>query len=243
MHIICSIIKNERRHLEEWIAWHLALGFNAIYLYEDFGSVSHKDITSKYPNVFLLSPLKLGIKPSHKRLGENYQRLVYERFAHTHKGWCAFIDADEFIMIEKGYSLDKLTKELSNQYCIALFWKNFNANGHTTAQKSLLKSFTTECDMSIGNYPFKSLCRLEKVGKVESPHHIMNKFVTTDGKKALAYPNMTPVYDKCWINHYYTQSLEEWREKILTRGDLSKGNRRISEFFKYNPDINLGKLL
>ena len=39
---ICAILKNEHQYLDEWIRHHLDIGFDEIYLYEDFGSKSCK---------------------------------------------------------------------------------------------------------------------------------------------------------------------------------------------------------
>ena len=50
---ICAIIKDEHLFLEEWIEWHLGLGFDAIHLFEDKGSKSHEEICAKYSNVYL----------------------------------------------------------------------------------------------------------------------------------------------------------------------------------------------
>ena len=51
---ICAIIKDEQKFLKEFIDYHLSLGFDDIYLYEDSGSVSHDSITNKYNKVHLL---------------------------------------------------------------------------------------------------------------------------------------------------------------------------------------------
>ena len=50
---IRAIIKDEHQFLEEWIEWHLGLGFDVIYLFEDKGSNSHEEICEKYSNVYL----------------------------------------------------------------------------------------------------------------------------------------------------------------------------------------------
>lgn len=52
---ICTIIKDEQDYLEEWIEYHLSLGFTGIYLFEDITSTSHKSICSKYTEVSLSS--------------------------------------------------------------------------------------------------------------------------------------------------------------------------------------------
>ena len=46
--VICAIIKDETEYLEEWIQYHLEIGFNHIFLYQDRGSDSHKYITDKF---------------------------------------------------------------------------------------------------------------------------------------------------------------------------------------------------
>ena len=45
---ICVIIKDEINYLDEWLSWHLNLGIDEIFLYEDYGSKSHLDIVKPY---------------------------------------------------------------------------------------------------------------------------------------------------------------------------------------------------
>ena len=44
---IFTIIKDEREYIEEFIRYHLNLGIDHIFIFEDIGSVSHKDIVDK----------------------------------------------------------------------------------------------------------------------------------------------------------------------------------------------------
>ena len=41
---ICTIIKDEFEYLKEWCEYHLNLGFDKIFLFEDFESKSHKEL-------------------------------------------------------------------------------------------------------------------------------------------------------------------------------------------------------
>ena len=45
---ILTVIKNEHQYLDEWIKYHLDLGINHIFIFEDINSDSHKDICDKY---------------------------------------------------------------------------------------------------------------------------------------------------------------------------------------------------
>ena len=50
---ILTVIKNEHEYLDEWIQYHLNLGIDYIFIFEDIDSDSHKKITDKYDKVFL----------------------------------------------------------------------------------------------------------------------------------------------------------------------------------------------
>ena len=60
--VICSLIKDEHLFLDEWLQWHLNLGFEKIYLFEDVNSKSHKSIADKYSNVVLIPLSTLNLK-------------------------------------------------------------------------------------------------------------------------------------------------------------------------------------
>jgi coproporphyrinogen III oxidase-like Fe-S oxidoreductase len=113
---ICAIIKNEHQYLDEWIKYHLSIGFNEIYLYEDFGSKSHNEITSQYSNVNLtqLSSIFDNIKNLHA----DKQTALYIYFYKNYRDnidYTAFIDIDEFIMLslrlKKGLNLTELSEK------------------------------------------------------------------------------------------------------------------------------------
>lgn len=141
---ICAILKNEHQYLDEWINHHLNVGFNEIYLYEDFGSKSHDIIADKYSNVHLIS--LSTIFDEIKYLHNNKQTALYIYFYQNYKNvfdYTAFIDIDEFIMFEDGYGLQSLLNEYQNYNGIYLFWKMYNANGIIDNPKSNLVSTYT----------------------------------------------------------------------------------------------------
>lgn len=45
---IFTVIKNEHEYLDEWIKYHLELGIDHIFIFEDIDSDTHKEITDKY---------------------------------------------------------------------------------------------------------------------------------------------------------------------------------------------------
>jgi len=50
---ILTVIKNEHEYLDEWIQYHLNLGIDHIFIFEDIDSDSHEEICKKYDKVTL----------------------------------------------------------------------------------------------------------------------------------------------------------------------------------------------
>ena len=108
---ICCIIKNEQEYIQDWIEYHIKLGFSEIHLFEDTGSKTHSHITDNYKEVYL-HPLNIigdySFKKDYKQA--NLYQWFYENYRFEME-WCAFIDSDEYIMLEEGYTLQKLAED------------------------------------------------------------------------------------------------------------------------------------
>ena len=81
---ICSFIKDEIEYLDEFLKYHIDLGIDHIFLFEDYNSLSHKEITDKYPgkvtlcNICSIIPesnvLKLAEIRNHRHRQPEYLR-------------------------------------------------------------------------------------------------------------------------------------------------------------------------
>ena len=107
---IITIVKDEQLYLEEWIAYHLKLGIDKLFIYEDINSSSHLSITSKYKNVELRHVLDL-FKIEQERSDEIIRRLNLQKFQNDYFNlaykevkpyfdWCFIMDVDEYITID-----------------------------------------------------------------------------------------------------------------------------------------------
>ena len=113
---ILTVIKNEHEYLDEWIKYHLDLGIDHIFIFEDMDSDSHKEIIDKYPSDKvslngILSILNDDDKNTAIELKKikkwNVQHLYLKNallwIKHKYIGkydWCFVIDNDEFITLE-----------------------------------------------------------------------------------------------------------------------------------------------
>ena len=77
-------------------------------------------------------------------------------------------------------------------------------------------------------FVFKSFINCKNFQKWEQPTH---------KAEGAVFPLDNIGRHKAWINHYFTKSWEEWKIKILERGDTCPGNRKIDDFFLHNPDM------
>ena len=239
---ICTIIKDEHQYLEEWIKYHLNIGFDEIWIYEDYNSSSHLDITSKYPNKVFLNRLE-DIKSELKevRCRGNKQKKTWTYFMEMYRprfDYVAYIDVDEFITFETGYNLQKLLEEFDGCGGIYLFWKMFNANGIIDNPKTdVVTTFTQECGQLKKNsepqWTLKTICDIRMRNQEFLTNHEALIGVTTDRLRTLK----VRCYKKAWINHYFTRSWEEWCNRFIIRGDIISGNRKLDEFFELNPDM------
>lgn len=237
---ICAIIKNEHHYLEEWIEWHLGLGFSAIHLFEDKDSDSHEEICAKYDNVFLRryeddeEVQRLLAEQGNSRR----QHVLYDWFAVQYKGtykFVAFIDLDEFVFFADDYNLTKLCQEFEPYPCVILNWKMMGASGRLSKPVcGVIEAYPIEGEFADKDclWAYKSFVNLDRYKGLINLH-LANGFVNTHhGTKKYDY-----FYDKAWLNHYFTKSWEDWCERIFHKGGTLNGHRTLLQFFEANPDM------
>lgn len=234
---ICAIIKDEHNFLEEWIEWHLGLGFDAIHLFEDKDSKSHEEICVKYSNVYLRryendEEVQQIITPE---FGNKKQVRLYQWFCENCEyNWVAYIDIDEFIMFEDGWNLARLCDEFSDYPAVYLYWRMKGASGHIKRPScGVVSAYTEDAPFILQDlgWNMKSLVNISKGLGMRTVHHAYGAVRTdfTEGED--------PVYAKVWLNHYFSKSWEDWCNRIYKRGDVYKGHRTLAQFFELNPDM------
>lgn len=245
--IICAIVKNEQRFIREWVEHNLKQKFKKIYIYEDYGSNSHKEQLQDYIDkglVELNSLSETNFVPQLKK-GTFVQQALYRKFFQLCKSkeietdWVGFFDVDEFIVFDKGWTLNKLEKEFRKEPGILLAWKLYGANGHIKRPEgNVVDNYTTHMpegtilDNDIYNWAVKSLVNVKKCESMKTIHEFTG-CVFTDHNK----PTNTLCFDKAWINHYYSKSWEDYLDRIFSRGNMQNNFRSLDQFFKVNPDM------
>ena len=139
---IFTLIKNEHEYLEFWIKYHLELGVDHIFIFEDVDSKSHMEICGKFKgeDVTLRSALDIfpeehqrnGIKLN-KRRGNDVQNIIYRVGLEYIKNnydydWCFCLDTDEFLSFP-GDDMARFIERFKDYDAIVLKWWNYGANG------------------------------------------------------------------------------------------------------------------
>lgn len=229
---ICVIIKDEHQYLEEWINHHLNLGIDEIFLYEDYYSKSHADIIKPFGDKVHLQSIDYVLKHKDCKIisdkGPYRQNALFTWFPLNYGkefDWILFNDIDEFLILKQ--PLHELLAEYNDKPAIYFWWKNYGASGNIKKPQGKVMDNYTKLASSF-NVCFKTFLNCKYYTYWEIQIHKV---------KGGVFPIDENGCHKGWINHYFTKSWDEWKGKILIRGDVNKGHRKIYQFFKLNHDM------
>jgi hypothetical protein len=132
-YIIVAIAKQEEHYIKDWVAYHLRIGFDKIYLYDnnDIDGESYNELLKEYVDAGRLKIIDVRGKKGLQNYSYNasYYAMPYK--------WMAIIDIDEFIWFnETGkYNniktfIDEISKNMNcYQTGIMLQWHSYAASG------------------------------------------------------------------------------------------------------------------
>lgn len=229
---IISIFKNEQDYMEEWLDFHIAQGFDQIYLYSNDSNLE------KYS--FLTNPkyrcfIKLINWVNKQNDGANtIQRQAYWDCVKKYGSECQFLlllDLDEFVHPYKqfksvGEYIDSLKNEWKNIKCFKIQRYNFGSDGHITKPNISVTTAYTKHEKKCSTY--KAMANTDYIDthkqfygvhdfpyiNVETKAKVFNEYLNYD---KTGFPcgcdeqdiNEIPLV----INHYYTKSYEEYMKR------------------------------
>ncbi len=228
-----AVVRDENEYLEEWIRYHIEeMGFDHFYLYDNESTVPAKDyLTEKHFKY--LDMITFVDWPT----SENTQQDSHNHFLHNYANetkWILPADPDEYIKLNTTTkSLKAFLEENSDCAAVGCPWVCFNANGHLekTDEPDMIR-FTQECEWEYGKNKEKYFAQSNRIDYFRNYVPIPRFELTT--KNDFTSKELKDFYQ---LNHYYTRSLEEWKEKIKRGSCLPYFSRKYSEFFELNPDM------
>jgi len=233
-----AIFKDEARFLEEWLQFHDGVGVDHFFLYDD-GS------TDEFMPV--LDPWIAAGKVTLLDAGGMNQVAAYNhcirRFARQSR-WIAFIDLDEFLFSPRSHDLKPVLRRYRDVPAIFVHWVLYGSSGHVARPAGyVIDSYTRCLDLATagaeqfdhGSGPEKEnyVTGWARDGKsIVNPRlvarmgahlpRVLTAGETLDENMRPAVRHGPPRTITCeWlrINHYWSKSIQDLREKVQ-KGDI-----------------------
>jgi hypothetical protein len=230
---IVAIVKDEERYIGEWLAFHMLVGAAAIFVYDNGSTDRTVDILrqSRWADRITVVPWR------------NFDRTIrIQNAAYNHAlanfgrrfRWMAFIDVDEFIVPKRAGDLNAGLLAFEDAPALSLPWHMFGPSGHQSRPNGLVienylqrAEFPPRPDV-VSLLNFKTIVDPTKV-RVVKTHHVElidgGDVMWNDRKERFAYlQRFDPRHvtaDAFQLNHYFTRSQEEMKER-LAKGRVSR---------------------
>ena len=216
--LVC-IAKMEHPYIEEFVRYYLALGFDAIYIYENDEIPSYAKLFSSERRVHVLH------FPSHGTPTRSVQLLILDDFCTNYKDlyrWIAHFDCDEFLVLKKHRTIQEFCQEyLPNQEGgIGICWIHFGDCGLRSAgPEPVTVRFTKrQSETKLKTTYVKCIVCSSCIYKYSDFHMPMLKqgvFRTTRGDLLTGRETSSIWFDVAQLNHYFCKTFEEFQRRKL----------------------------
>lgn len=237
--VICVIAKNENCYIKDFCDYHLSLGFDHIYVFDN------NDIPEIHK--VIQNTDKITVQPF-KSIDEFTQKNLYNKFIRTYDyDWCAFIDVDEFITLNKHKDIHNFINSFDDSVGgIKLFEQVYGDDNliypidinvpvydriktiSTKYQKYLCKTIVRKINKS---YAINAHCF-----NVKGFNTVFCNGILEPNFTKMAYTSNEILDSVAYIRHYRTKTCSEFCEQKLglTRVSYSNMTCQKSYYFMTN---------
>jgi len=235
--VIVCIAKKEHDYIEEFVKYHLALGFKHIYIYDNEDTPTYEKMLYKYKdNITVIHLPYNNYKKGVQYIAlDNFKDKYLFKTKITH---VAHIDIDEFIVLKKHNNICDFIDEYIVGDCqgIGMNWRFFGSSGRTEKTNEPNTIRFTMCEKK-GNIHIKTLFKKDKFLKFNTCHDVTfsSGYTKATNNTIVKGPfNHNIVLDVIQLNHYKCKTLDEFRY-IRTR---QRAGLPTAETTKENVDEN-----
>ena len=240
--VIVCIAKKEHDYIEEFIDYHLQLGFKHIFLYDNEDTPTYWDQLQKYKSNLTVLHLP------HNHYSKAVQYVALDHFVKTYlfntpTTHVAHIDIDEFIVLKRHATIEDFINEFIVGDCqgIGMNWRFFGSSGHTEKTNHPVTHRFTKCQEQ-GNPHIKTLFKKDYFLGYLTCHEVQlsQGHIKSTNSHIIQGPfNHHIDFSVIQLNHYKCKTLPEFRYiRTRQRADI-KGeiNEDVDANFKLY-DIN-----
>jgi tetratricopeptide (TPR) repeat protein len=211
---VCTALKNEGEDVLEWMVYHALVGADRFLLYLNDCTDDTAAQIARFPD-----QSHVAVHEVHGDLGQSRAyRHAIETYANTVE-WCAFIDADEYLVPKDNESLHGLLDDHAGAATIVAHWMIFGSNGHAERPPGLcIEGFTRRAPDDFPDHLLvKSISRMDRIVRYMNPHHsrMLGRVVQPGGADVYPVLGRVPHADhrRLQLNHYYTKSTAQMLRK------------------------------
>ncbi len=208
---LCAIARDEDPDIREWVAYHLGIGFEHLYLYDNASRTSLAGLLHDFVARKLVTVINFP-------LSTNQQLSAYADALHRFGAttvWLGFLDIDEFLVPKAQPDVRDLLDGYRAYGGLGIHWKVFGSNGHRRRPEGgILRNYT---QVLRDDPHIKSIIQPEKVVAPRSPHHFLYRdgaFCVNEDAVPVLTHHSYHVSRTAQINHYYYKSFEDFLRKM-----------------------------
>ena len=199
---IALIIKNEAKYIQEWIEYHLLVGVDKFYIYDNESKDDLKKVLKPYIDQGIVEYIHFPGK--HRQI---YMCNDAIKRAEKESKWLALIDTDEFIVPLSEDSIPKILKRFEDSPGIEVNWLLYGSNGELKQREGLvIERFKTHSKPSFRvNRNVKTICNPRTV--LQSSIHVHKYFGnlksvnTNHTKNKIPFLERESCFENIIINH------------------------------------------
>jgi hypothetical protein len=230
---IAAIFKNENSYIQEWLEFHILVGVDHFYLYDNDGGEEAQQILEPYVDQGYvtrhpwthLDGTKRDRATPYKQRNKNH--MAFGHAAKTYRRsfrWLMKIDIDEFLFPLEGDRVPPLLERYDRRRVKGLRIPriNFGDNGHRSRPDALLGEAYTRREPVYSDHKDLANNLFLSANDFTNSAHSWGYRWWKPGR-AVCEDEVTQLR----VNHYYTKSLDEW----LTRQNTSGGRPMTEQGF------------
>lgn len=226
---LCGIFKNEAKFLDEWIQFHIIIGIEHFYLYNNNSDDNFADVLKPYIEKGIVDLIDW---PFHHSQMDAYQDC-YNKYRNE-TNWLTFIDADEFICPIIENDIKTWLASYKNYPGVAVYWKQFGSNGklHHSNNELVIEQYT-QCWPKPSTYS-KMFCNMDfPIAKFKNPHIFNSKIYGIKVPPVNQYKKIITLgihrssifgNSAIQINHYWGKAYDSFVENKINKSDVYHEN-------------------
>ena len=247
---LCLIFKNEAPFLKEWLDYHLTVGVDHFYLYNNNSDDDFMRVLKPYIDGNIVTLIEWPYEHSqfkaYKHCYENYRNET---------NWISFLDADEFFVPKNVDTIGEWLKDFDKYPAIVIHWKMFGTGGQLKhdSSKNVIEQYFTCWDhfYHLGKCFVNTRYEIADYDAWHVHHHTYMKYSFFGVNLILPAVNqfgyICLVNHKIWgapqngygkatmfCNHYYTKAWDIYSKK-MKRSDVlfvDAPRSKMNQFFK-----------